>query len=407
MPNINAPISIVDKPLAIFSACCLAAVSAAVFLTLPMLVGAAIRSYQISEDAAGVLVAWYFAGAVVANVSAVYWIRRVNWRNASFVGVGLVALGLIVLPFYIRSYHGAISGLFLAGVGLGVLYGIAVSLLSDTSNKDRNYGFMLIAQQLLGGVLLLVFPQFIPSEASFTFVMTNLGFVLVFISLMAFFMPRQGALVTAMTEVLTDNKSGNITDNKAGNITKHSETNTTAMALLGVFILVIYFVAQAGVWAFVERLADHRGISNEDIGLALAISMIGGLLGGFAVAWQADKFGIGKPIFISTLGFILVFFYYGSDFDLVGFTVASFIFYFFWNYILAYQMSAVANFDIKGNFSVLLPGAMACGAMIGPWLAGIIMQAYSYDYVALIGSTILFVGLGMYGVLLRKNKTTP
>jgi len=372
----------VNDPIAIFSASVISAVGAAIFLTLPMLVGTAIGSFSINEQTAGLLVASYFSGALVANISQVYWLRHANWRYSTIALFCLMGIGMVVLPLLWPTYAGAVVGLFLAGFSIGAAYGIAVAVLSDGKNKDRNFGFMLIGQQVGGALLLFLFPQFVPEGAGFDTVMVNMGIIFLTIGLVGFCLPDSGR-------------------KHIPQVTKEQQISLS-FAFVSLLMLVTYFAAQTAVWAFIERLADERGIDVQDIGTALAISMIGGLLGGIFVAWQAERFGSLRPILLSSVSFVLIFLLYATTFTLTEFTILSFMFSFFWNYVLAYQMSVVVSFDHVGRLSVLLPAAMALGAMIGPTIGGAVLQTGNFQDLAWLTSLII-VGCSIVYIYLLKR----
>ena len=71
---------------------------------------------------------------------------------------------------------------------------------------------------------------------------------------------------------------------------------------MGLVAMAAWFAATGGFWAFADRAATAKHISDNAIGAALAIGNTVGLLGSVAAAWQKDRWGRAGPIVAATVG---------------------------------------------------------------------------------------------------------
>ena len=67
-----------------------------------------------------------------------------------------------------------------AGCAAGALFGLGVTIISDSDKPDRNFGFVLAAQQFLAAILLFTLPDLVIVPWGFQ----GLNFVLAMVSLL-------------------------------------------------------------------------------------------------------------------------------------------------------------------------------------------------------------------------------
>ena len=153
--------------------------------------------------------------------------------------------------------------------------------------------------------------------------------------------------------------------------------------------LVVHFTALSALWAFVDRLATRNGLSAEQIGSALGLSMFAGLLGALLVTWLADRYGRRMPLWLAATVFVAVGYGYHLEFSWSQFTALSGLLSLAWNFVLAYQMGIIADLDRVGRYAVLMPAAQSSGAMLGPILGGVLIAGLGYTEL------LLATGLGV------------
>lgn len=353
----------------------MAAAGAIIFLLLPIIIGAAVEDLGLDEELAGLLASSYFVGNLTACVAAVFFVRRLSWRLISMAAYGLFILGLLASSL-IHSFAVLITAFLTAGAGAGILFGLAVTIIGDLAHKDRHFGLMLVGQQVFAALILFILPDYVVARWGFPGLTGVLAAVLSIALLTISWIPHASGV-----------------DNLSIDVKPKAALNGCWLVWWGLLALTIYFAALSGVWAFVERIADARSLSANEIGNGLAISMLGGVLGGLAVAALGDRFGRVAPLFFSSLVFCGIFLSYHSDFGFPVFTLATFLFSMFWNYVLGYQMGIVADLDSQGRFSVLIPASQALGAVLGAASAGMLVVDHGYGAVLAGGSVGIIVAL--------------
>jgi predicted MFS family arabinose efflux permease len=364
----------------------MSAAGAAVFLLLPVIVGSAVDDLGFSERQSGYLISSYFAGYMLVGISALFWIRRVNWRVLALTSYVVLALGLSIAAFLHNLAELAVI-FFVTGSAAGALFGLGVTMISDSANPDRNFGLVLVSQQLLAAWLLFTLPDL---------VIARWGFKGLSLALAVFL------LILAYSVVwIVPSKRQETEDNFSQPVTAPLLPSWVWTALAA---LAIYFAALSAVWAFVERLANTHGLTTAQIGFALGISMIGGVVGGLGAVVFGDRWGRVIPLTGSTLLFIAVFFFYGQGFQVIGFTLATFLFVAAWNYILAYQMAIITELDQAGRYSVLIPPAQALGALCGPLTAGYIIQGFGYISLLWCASIVITFSIIPFTIFTRAAK---
>ncbi|MGI9292629.1 MAG: hypothetical protein ACR2PS_01490, partial [Pseudomonadales bacterium] len=234
----------VDKPQAIMDACMLSAAGAAVFLLLPMVVGTAIDSLGYSESEAGFLASSYFAGYMLSATSAFFWIRKISWRVIAFLGYAGLSGGLASAAA-LTHFNLIASTLFISGCGAGALFGLGVTIISDTRKPDRNFGLVLMTQQATAALLLFTLPDTVIAKWGFAGLNISLAMILGLFVISATWIP---AVAVSGKSFTPDHPS--------------DRTTLTSKLWLGLAALTVYFAALSGVWAFVERLADHNDLST-------------------------------------------------------------------------------------------------------------------------------------------------
>lgn len=358
------------------------------FLLLPIYLGAAIEALSLTEEQAGFLSSSYFTGFMVSVISALFWFHRIPFRLISVGSYLLLSAALVSGAFFDTPTLSAVT-LLVAGAAAGSLYALGVTIVSSTDQPDRNFGLVLASQQLLAGVLLFTVPGLVLAQWGFVGLNFSLATVTALLGISSVWIPP-GAGVDLQ---------------RVSNQPRESISSLQPI-ILGLVALAVYFAALSGVWAFLERLAGIRGLTVVQIGDALAIAMLGGVVGGVGAAIIGARWGRIVPLIVSTIVFVGVLFFYNREFSEMAFVVATLIFLTFWNFILAYQWAIVSELDGEGRYSVLIPAAQAFGAILGPIVAGLIIMSDGYQALLWSTSAVVVVCLVPFLFLQRTLLTT-
>ncbi|MEH6606863.1 MAG: hypothetical protein V7711_14860, partial [Pseudomonadales bacterium] len=319
----------------------------------------------------GWLASSYFASYMLAGVSAYFWLHRAHWPTTSIASYILLSLGLAISGLS-QNYSLMQAGLFVSGLGAGILFALGVSIISLSQKTDRNFGLVLVTQQLVAAGLYFSLPALVIAPWGYGGLCFALAVIL-------------GVLVVFQRWVPVADRQAQIDHQSPAHPSLH-----IWICLAG---LMIYFAALSGVWAFVERMGDGALLSSSEIANALAISMIGGVAGGLLAAVTGSKFGRVVPILLATVIFYWVFFLLNGSLELSIFTLAVMLLSAAWNFVLAYQMGMIANNDQSKRSTVLMPAAQALGAMCGPALAGTLITGNNYQALLIFSAIALSIAV--------------
>lgn len=335
---------------AIASACAMGATGALVFLILPVLIGQFIEELEYSESLAGTLGSTYFVTYLLASATSVFWSRLSTTPRLATLGYFAMALGATGAALAGNSISIGIA-LGVAGLGGGMLFSLAVSIISSSASCDRNFGWLLVCQQVLAALALAVIPTLIIP-------IWGVKGMLVAIALISLTLATTAKLCGDSVSVAVSSTGGRIAGAHVIAVT------------FGLAALAVHFAGLSALWAFVERIGAQNSLSISEIGAALSLSMLAGLLGALAVTWLGDRYGRGVPIVTSTILFVAVCAGFTLDLPWLLFASLAGLLSLGWNFFLAYQMSIVSDLDKDGRLALLLPASQGLGAVFGPGIGG-------------------------------------
>lgn len=359
------------------AACAMGAMGALVFLALPLFIGLFIDELGFSEQQAGLVASAYFATYFIASASAFLWIDRIRLQRIGALACLCIAAGSSFATLA-SSPTGLASCMAIVGVGGGMLFSIATSVISQRPQADRDFGWLLATQQLLAALFLIASTGW------------NLGLGLLCITFLALLLIPGTAVLSGYRN--TAKCHPDIEGRQPGK----------SPAWFALLALMINFMALSALWAFVERIGASSGLDAGEISAALSLSMLAGLAGALLVTGLAGRVGRQLPLWLSALAFLSVCAGYALEMNWSLFLAVTAGLSFSWNFGLAYQMSIVATVDDKGKFSALIPAAQGAGAMLGPVLGGFLASSGNYNNLLICVGGLVIVSITGFSVLARK-----
>tara|TARA_R110002110_G_scaffold205066_1_gene416748 strand:- start:148198 stop:149370 length:1173 start_codon:yes stop_codon:yes gene_type:complete len=352
---------------------CLSVTGTLIFKVLPLVVGAAAESYALSPSQLGQLASSDLAGIAVASVVAPLWVRRVDWRSAARVALLLVIVGNVLSIKYF-SFDALLAVRFVTGLGEGTATGLALVILGDSRNPDRNFGMAMAAPILLGVVGFKFLPLVI-AQAGFAGVMMVLAAVSTVIFLLLSGLPRAGYRNHERRE-------------RVG--------GSTALVFLALLATFFNHLAIGAVWAFVERLGDAAGLARDTVSAALGIAVMLGFCGAVCATFQGGRWGRGLPLTLSVLGQLLALYLLSLVSTPSQFRIAVCLFQFCWLYAGAYQLATIARVDSSGRFFVLTIAFQAGGITVGPALAGALIEKAGFSPMLFVAGLAFVVSIVLF-----------
>ncbi|MDP2324459.1 MAG: hypothetical protein Q8N51_10560 [Gammaproteobacteria bacterium] len=347
-----------DKPTTIATAALLSCIGVAALLAAPIMTATLAASLGLPAAAAGKIVAVEALGTALAPLAATFWMGRIRWRTAAIFAILVVVAGNIASSY--QTSADALTGLrFAVGfLGEGTAFTLAIGIISKTSEKDRNFAFLIAAQVILGVLCFLLLPMSLPG-----FEDGGVGGVL---------LPLAGlALVTLTTlgwippPVAPTAQPADAAGRGGG----------AGPAFLALGIMLIWCTGLGAIWIFMKLIGASAGIDPDRVGPALAITTGVGTLGALMASWLADRVGRIIPVTVALLVQVGMIALLQGEMSFLQFVITAAVFQIFWNLNGPYLMGTIALSDNTGKVSLLIPTAQIGGFFLGPIIAGRFLTA--------------------------------
>lgn len=357
------------------------------FSIIPLLVGAMVDRLGFETGESGYIISAEIAGLAVANGFGFFWVNRLSWRNMSRFLLGALVLADLAC-IMITSYEALMAVRVLCGLIEGSILALTYAMLARTSRPDRNFGLFFSVSLTFGGTNILIAGQLLDM-----FSMPGLFIDLAVLCLLAMTMTRYIPIASGGALVRDQGKA-------------------IRGLLFGAIIIIlianlIYFAGQNGVWSYLERLANQRGIEAETIRFGLFLSLIAGVAGALSAAVQDNHFGRVAPLSLAlglALGSIAIL---SQPFTAISFILGACIFNFANNYGHPYLLGYLAQIDPNGRYVVASGGMQTGGMAIGPAIAGSIIVGTDVSNVLWLGATAFIISIILFipiMLLIRGNR---
>lgn len=366
----------VDRPITIAAAALLSAVAILVFNAMPLILGAAANSLALPNQKLGYLGSAYLAGHALMTIALIFWIRTVAWRLAIVAAAALQGLAF-ALASQAASFSPLAAILFVAGLGGGALFGIAVTCQADSSEPDRNLGIGTFAQVVLPAVAVLVLPTLVIARWGFAGVLWVLVAFAAIAGLLAPGMPRASERSDA---------------HAGGSDALGPKNDEVAWIILGA--ASIFIIGNAALWAYVERVGDAAGLAPEFIGKALSAALVAGGLGSLVPVFLGQRFGRWRVVTGAIALQVAAVLMLSNSVGAVRFVAVGALFMFGWTVSVIYQLAGAA--DLSARAAATVPAVIGIASAAGPALAGSLLgetgfeRLFALTLMTLVGSWAIF-----------------
>jgi predicted MFS family arabinose efflux permease len=375
-----------DKPITIAAAVDLSCVGIFGLLPQPIFVGALQDYLGFSSQQAGLVTgAEVFAGAIT-SLFAAFWIGRVNWRTAAFAGIAVVVLGNVASCF-VDTYMSLLIVRSVVGLlGQGVCFAIAIAVISETQDTDRNFAFSIAAQVAFGMVAFAALPHAV-GQWGVTGILAPLAVLAVVIGLLMGALPTQSRRTFGVG---------------------HDGPKARALpALAALATLMIWCLGLGGIYAFEERIGVAAGLEQTSVGNALSLAVLAGFFGALAASAVADRWGRILPVALALIAQIGSIWLLQGQMGWLQFVLIASVFHFFWNFTGPYLMGTVASNDQTGRIAVLIPAAQFGGFAIGNGVGGNLIASSGLGAANLVGVAGCALALLLFMPVALRMRTAP
>ncbi len=359
-------------------------VSVAAFLIMPILVGTVASHFALNESEAGYFASAVMGGSALASLCSIFWVRRVHWRLALRLSMGLMLAGL-ALSLISDSIITFTAAQCLVSLGGGSAYSLALTILSDSPRAERYFGYSVACQVGFQVIGLLLLPTLIAGYGISGLLLTLLALTL--LALVAV------SSVPAAGKPVEDVHS--------------THAILRPASLLALFGCFFFFFNVGCYWAYIELMGRDAGLQAETVGNLLALGVSMGILGALAASWSEERFGLLKPLAIGALGTCLAVLVLGDAFTALEFGVSVAIYNLVWNLSLAFQYTAVARVDHTGSSVAAAPAFHAVGGAVGPAVAGLLFPLMGFLAVNMLVATSVLLSFACFFGALSLYRREP
>jgi predicted MFS family arabinose efflux permease len=340
---------------------------------MPALVDGLIQGAGFTNREAGMVGSSNVYGASLGALVAVFFVKRVNWRRASYVLlIGLISMDL--LSMLVQAFLPLLAMRFVHGFIGGMLVGIGFSIIARTTQADRTFGYLLLVQFGLGGAGLMILPPLVPV----------MGTWVLFAALILF----SGAtllMVPFLTAYPVDAVRKPAAETGAG-----IRRGPLALSLLATFL---FQAGNMAVYAYVIGLGEAAGLGMEFISPTLAAAAWIGIVGSGLVIVLPARLGRTVPLALAMLLTVAgTWALHFSDVEFV-YLVANCLVGITWAFGIPYLLGMCSEFDKAGQMAALGGFASKMGLASGPMLAALVVGADDYGLVINLGTAALAASL--------------
>jgi len=358
----------------------------AVFAILPLLLGATVGLLGLSSREAGLIGGADMFGATLSALCVSLTVSRGRWRLLVVCGVLALALAN-VFSGLAQGFPALLVGRLIAGLGEGVILTIATVSIAETLNPDRVYGFAAAALVAYGSPALYFLPSLLDAGG-----------------LRGVFWMLAG--LTAVTALLVRYLPDRARVSEVPTAAAHNRGISTP-ALIGLAAVFSYFLAQAGVWAYLDQIGTAHHIATARVGMALALSAVAGLLGALLASWLDLRYGRLKPLLCATLGTAVALLTLDASSAFAVFMLMTGLFNFCWNVSIPYQLGALAQIDPTRR-TVALSGVLSnAGLAAGPVVAAAVISEHSLQNVSFMGIAFTVLSVALFAWILMRPARAP
>lgn len=366
-------------PISAVAAIVIASIAAMPGNVLPVLAGMLAEFHSLDEVTLGFLIASGTLAGLGAALTAPHWVGRVNLRLA--VGIALAANAVALLGL---RFAPGIVALFvaqaLAGAANVVVASVCVTLIAKLPNPTRAYGIKITTDVVFAGAFLV----FVPTQR-----LGLGGFVAVLATILVLVAPLASSLPSkALTEYRADGTQMRLRD-----------VSSSAWAAL--LTIVVFYIGGIGVWAFLERLALHAGLTRDIASNAIAVGLFVGVIGSLGAVVLAGRTTRIWPETASGIVLVASFAMLSQITGAVQFYAAVFVMNCTWNFFIPSVIGLVARRDGSGRMASLVPGAVMIGGIVGPVFAGTLIRSSGYFVAMIVMTAIIASSIAGYVLIAR------
>lgn len=323
----------------------------------PLLVGVYVDALGVELANAGYISATELAGLAIAALMVARFVGSVSLRKAGTIACSLFVMANVLSLLAGGAFPMALCRL-VAGCASGAALAIGGAMAARTTQPDRVFALAFAGVTAYGTVFFMTVPAMMHSH----------GYPVLFVAQILL-----GCIATACVAFLYH--PGSTLKQAAGSV---AATSAPKRSLDTVRILLCGFalyVGHAAIWTYEERMGTRLGMAPADIGNALSLASIAGLIGALIAAGIGTRMGRALPQIVALTLSVIAALLIVSSANALSYAFAACLIALSWFYGLPYLAGLASALDLTGRRAAELQAVMNIGYALGPMVAATLVTA--------------------------------
>ncbi|MDG2434113.1 MAG: hypothetical protein P8M55_00560 [Gammaproteobacteria bacterium] len=349
---------------------------------MPFFVGGMLSELSFNQSDANLVSSAEISGMSLSSLLGIIWVGKYNWRIVARLALLAIIIGNII-SCYISDFNTLLTVRFLTGLlGHGTAFALGVAAIGATSEPDKNFGFSVASQVIMGSLTALFIPQAIAKYG-----LTGMCAPAILLGIIALFF-------TSNLAVSTGKKTA-------------SKLTSNRLLILPILALIIMVVWQMGVGPFFNNLVPYgisMNLAADDVGRALFLSTALSIIGPLSASALASRINKNVAICCALTTQVIIILSFQGEITWVGFALRVILFQTAWNFVGPFLMGLIASVDESGNYSVLIPASQLGGIAIGHGIIASLIQGNNMGLINYYCAAVIFLSAFLYILVAGKLK---
>jgi len=352
-----------------------------------VIVGGLVDGFSLSARTAGFVSAAEMAAFAAAALACAAFVRTLSPRYLVTAGVLLFVCGNLLAAFGV-TIETVVAARMIAGAGAGVAIATGAALAAHTEKPEVTYAIVLAAVLIFAGIFLTLIP---PLVATY-------GIPVAFLTLAVV-----GGVTAAFSFALPTAPGGR--DEGVAQDVKNPAVSRRAFPVLAACFLL--YAGHGAFWTYQERMGVAIGMTPSEIGSALGLASLAGLIGALAAAGLGTRVGRTIPQVIALIMsiFAALLLVHGNAGEM--YLIAAVLIAFFWFFGVPYLTGLAAAMDTSGGLAAMAIALLNIGQAVGPFIAAMIVEVGGFVSVGWLAAIFYALCLFMVLPVARRIDVSP
>ena len=363
--NINAAMSV-------FAMALMPVIGGSMFIIQPAFIQGMVAYMGFSEQYAGYAMSIEMTGFALGTILMALIASRINWRHVLRLSMLTTIIATLGCMFVEQQIY-FIGLRFVIGLATGAIVSLGFTSIGLTEKAERNFGIAIFLSMIYGAIVLFLLPTL--------FDLAGLQALLVVIVLLSII----GLIFSKHLPMFGEERR--VVEADAVDI-------PVRLKWLGVVAVLLYFLAQGAVWAYIFLFGTNANLSPDTVSMHLTLSQFTGIAGAMVAVVIGAKYSRLPPLTLGIAAGVIplcLFLYEGIGPSV--FLVGVLIYNFGFNLSHPYLLATMASFDRRGQMVIIAVCGQTLGLALGPAIGASLISGDNYDNIKWF--SILFFSLSL------------